>query len=163
VNIYSGGAVGAGGVVVGSTVANLPGDGVQQNGHYFNFQLPPNYADGVSRQLYFDGGAAAAATLFPGMPRATTAYTPRAAGQLYFTNTVRPQLQTCVGCHGDLDYQTRYANLINPLPANGGTAANNELVTKMMGGGAHGGGNQCGGANAARCNAVRQWWALEFQ
>lgn len=163
INIYVGGAAGAGGTLVASVPANLPGDGIQQNGHYFNYQLPANLADGVPRDFYFYGGAANAANLLPGMPQRIVAYTPRQAGRTFYNNTVAPALQVCVGCHGNIDYDTRYYSLVSPLPANGGTANNNELIVKMMGGQNHGGGNQCAGGNASRCDVVRQWWAIEFQ
>ncbi len=124
VNIYAGGPAGGGGTLVGTVAANLAGDG-QFNGHYFNYQLPATLADGVPRNLYLYGGQAIAANLLPSMPYNVIAVTPRAAGQTFFANTVLPQLQVCVGCHGNLDYQTRYFALATPFAARGGTSLNN--------------------------------------
>jgi len=167
---YVGGPVGMGGVAAGSVVANLPGSGVA-NGHSFSYQLPAPYRDGSARVLYSYGIAASADNYIPGGGFSYTAYTPTAAGQASFTNTVLVQMntvqpgasRTCNSCHG-WTYETAYARLVKLNELGGvGTINNNLLINKMSNTGGHSGGNHCqGGKNSNICAVTQTWWDIEF-
>lgn len=153
------------GTLIGNVTANQVGPGGPGLNHYFTYDLPAAYRNGTNRTLYAYAASAIAANQLPASPKNYVAYTPRAAGQTYYTNTLRPMLvNRCAGCHSqtELDYQFKYYDLISPTPAAGGTALNNKLINKAAGM-AHNGGNICGNKNTAPCSQIQQWWILEFQ
>lgn len=162
VHVYIGGAVGVG-TLVGQYPANQPGLGGQGAGHYFIFTLPDQYRNGQLRDLYVYGQTAVAANILQGAPKRFAAYLPRAAGQTYYNNTVRPALQSsCGACHGAPDYIADYVRMLNPTPAEGATSSTNRLVQKPSAQVTHGGGNVCGGANNGACALIQEWWRREF-
>jgi hypothetical protein len=162
--LYANGPVGAG-TPIGSIAANQVGPGGLGTGHYFAFDLPAAYKNGASHTLHAYATTAVAANLLPLSPKTFVAYTPRAAGMTYYTNTLKPLLvNRCASCHSpiDLEYTSKYLDLINPTPAAGGTSLNNTLINKSVGGDGHGGGNICGNKNNSPCAQMQQWWLLEF-
>ncbi len=160
---YANGPVGTG-TYVGEAPANQAGAGTNQ-GHYFSFKVPVELANGKSQQLYAYAHEAKAANLIPGSPVSFYSYTPKA--EAYFNQNIAPYVaNNCYRCHGATwNYRNLYFGpLINPLPANGGTASNNRIIKKMAGLEGHAGGVFCtNGANMDFCASVQGWWQAEFQ
>ncbi|MCB0385787.1 MAG: hypothetical protein KDD43_10370 [Bdellovibrionales bacterium] len=161
VYFYVNGPVGVG-QAAGSVVAQEVGLGGAGLNHYFNHQLPAQFRDGTPRDVYVYSEQAVAGNLLPGSPRQFVAYQQTQEGRQYFAaNIANNFANTCGACH-PTTYEAGFANLISPPPDKGGTAQSNGLVIKGSGGGAHGGGNRCGGTNGSPCREFQEWWRIEF-
>ncbi len=160
VKIYIDGPVGQG-QYAGSAVANQMSSGPNA-GHFFTFQLPSRFADGLQRQIYLYVNSEQPAYLLA--PMSFAAYTPKA--ELLFNQQIKTFIQTnCTTCHsGYWNYKTLYSGpLIKPTPALGGTATTNLFIKKMSGQVAHTGGRFCpNGVNDPICTEIQRWWVAEF-
>lgn len=161
VEFFVNGPKNLGGELAGTTVANAVGGG-SYNGHFFVFELPPQFKTGVVAELYVYGVRPGRQVTLASARR-FAAYIPKAAGQAYYESTIKPLLLSrCTNCHG-VDYMSQYYPLANPTPFKGGTRLSNELINKASGR-SHGGGNRCGsGINSSPCAEFQVWWDLEFQ
>ncbi|GAB4023865.1 MAG: hypothetical protein Fur0010_27100 [Bdellovibrio sp.] len=165
VNFYVDGPAGTG-VLIGSTTANLAGfNGGYSGNHAFQYYIPVSYRDGVTRQLYAAIPDTQGDISLSGMPMTFTAYASTVAGFNYYEGTLKPLLTNrCANCH-TIGYDQHFASLLNPAPAVGGSATNNEMIN--MPSGRHGtknhpGGNICGTKDGAPCAQIQTWWNLEF-
>ena len=92
------------------------------------------------------------------------------AGEMYFTQTLVPQMQSsCVACHTEPFNNPAipaplsiydYASMTLKL-ADGTSSTNNNLIQKVQGQVAHGGGNQCASNNLI-CMSIQTWYDQEF-
>lgn len=154
------------GVELANISAALTGfDNNYEGNHRFEYQLAPEYRDGTEHKLFVvmnegpqEGPLTAAA-------KAYTSYTPKTAGQQFYTANLQNTMQTnCGGCHpNEVNYDNHYRLLIDKSPAEGGTATTNRLIAKASGGLNHSGGNRCGNINNGICAQLQQWWQREFQ
>ncbi len=158
VTFYIDGAKGVG-TMIGSVSANLSSFDPNYPNRAFNFQLPNMYLDGRSHNIYAYGRTNAVAeilllnTYFVSISYAKSANWSNSA----VANNIR---NTCNSCH-DLDMQTAYDMVANPLKAKGGTSTNNDLYRfASNAGGVHGGGNVCNRNNV--CQSIPSYWTQEF-
>lgn len=159
VTFYVDGAKGAGGIMLGSVSANLSSFDPNYPNRAFAFQLPNTYLDGRSHNIYAYGRTSAVAeilllnTYFVAISYAKSANWNTSA----VANNIRT---TCNSCH-NLDIQTAYDMVANPLKARGGTTTNNDLYRfASNAGGVHGGGNVCNRNNV--CQSIPSYWTQEF-
>lgn len=158
--LYIDGPVGSG-QYIGETQANQSSPG-PNNGHYFRFQLPAQYADGNSHQLYVYGFDVRPELLLKPGAFSYLAYTPKAE------NVFNVQLKSftsgvCASCHS-WSYSSLYTGpLMKPTPANGGSPTNNLFIQKMAGLTGHSGGKFCNGVNDGICLEIQNWWNAEFK
>jgi len=143
-------------------LANASGfDGGYKGDHAFRLTLPAAARDGKQHTLYLFAVVGGKEEPI-GTGVTYTAWTPKAAGRTYFTNTIQPVLQNrCGTCH-PVSYDQQYVSLIAPTPTMGGTALNNELINRANGSDGHPGGNLCGTKNGSPCNLFQTWWGMEF-
>ncbi len=150
------------GQYAGETQANVTSYGPSA-GHFFSFQLPPQFADGA-HVLYAYGHEAKPEFILSPSSFNYEAYTPKA--QNVFDAQIRNFVQTsCASCHGTFWTYSSLFNgpLLNPMPGSGGSATNNLFIRKMSGQTSHGGGTFCsGGANSGICAEIQRWWNAEF-
>lgn len=161
VRFYVGGPSGSGTLLDTVTAnENSGGAGGVAGLHGFSFDIPSAYRDGTSRDLYIYAIIDGSEVILPGQPYNFAAYEASSAGMSYFTSTVASELNSsCGSCHGfGADHTTSFLTLLNPTPANGGTATNNELYNKGTGQG-HSAGNRCGSSCRS---ALQNWWDTEF-
>ena len=169
VDIYADGAPGVG-TFVTQVTANQPNLFLKYPGnHQFTLSLPANLRDKLPHKLYAfaidtDGGPTGTLTGTNQGYQNFQIYPTSAAGLTYWTNNVKPKLNTtCAGCHAGAPFLSNYTSSFynymgSPTPAQGGTATNNFIYNKASGI-SHGGGNQCGGG---ACTALSGWWSTEF-
>lgn len=146
--------------------ANLVGNGGTFGGHYFEYQLPDKFREGVSHTLYAYAGEETSDRLIKGNGKTFVAYTFSTAGRNYFDTNLKPIFaKRCVSCHSatDSSYENRFMALLNPTPAAGGTAVNNLIIRKLSGSTAHSGGNICGSVSNSPCSLIQEWWGIEFK
>lgn len=152
------------GTYLGETIANfwLPGP---YEGHFFNFQVPPELIDGRPHPLYIYANEPIPENLIYPAPYSIVGYTPKAAE--YYRQNIAPFIgsNNCVRCHDNTwNYESFfYGPLTNPYPISGGSPTNNRFYRKMSGADPHNGGAYCSGANVAFCNNLQAWWRAEFE
>jgi hypothetical protein len=131
--------------------------------HAFAFEIAPALRDDKEHSLKLIAKYQEMALEFP--EQKFKVAPPAQNGQNFFLSNLQQNLQNrCGGCH-PVNYQQQFASLSLPLPANGGTALNNELINMASGrnGNAnHPGGNICGNKNSGVCAQMQQWWNAEF-
>jgi len=150
------------GTPIGPFLADQQGAGGTYGGHYFDFNLPPQFADGQSHTLYAYGDEAVEENIFAQMPLEFTAFTPKQAGRNFYNSNLAGTITaSCSRCHG-WTYDSAYSRLLSPAPFLGGSAANNNFLIQASGGNGHRGGNFCsGGINSGLCADIQSWWQLE--
>ncbi|MGE0763167.1 MAG: hypothetical protein AB7N80_07815 [Bdellovibrionales bacterium] len=160
VYFYMDGPVGSG-VALGNVLANIVDVGAY-SGNYYSFQIPSQYIDNRTHQLYMYLGDAVASNLSPETPLNYGAYVRTVAGNNYFNTNILPTINSqCNNCH-TMNIDLAFTNLIIPTPANNGTASTNNLITNARG--SEHPFNGCnGGINSGLCAAIQQWWAIQFQ
>ncbi|MBK23279.1 MAG: hypothetical protein CME70_04670 [Halobacteriovorax sp.] len=166
VKFYLDGQQGGAGTFIGSTIAANPGfNGGYAGNHAFQFYVPLSYRDGTTHQLYAYASSNNQDYLINQTPITFAAYTTSSAGFNFYQANLRPILETqCSSCHA-VNYDIHFNNLLEPTPAAGGTATNNQFVRMPAGsfnGLGHPGGNICGSVNGSPCNLIQQWWTIEF-
>lgn len=164
IKFYLNGLPGAG-TEIGTTIANLAGyDGDTPGDHRFRFQVPAANCNGSTYVLFAIMSQDTLEKEIVNKPDNFTAYTSQQAGMNYYISTLRPALTGCESCHvGEVNYANHYLKILDPSPAEGGTATNNRLIIKASGGDNHGGGNLCpGGIDTAPCSLMQAWWHTEF-
>lgn len=166
VKFYLDGQQGGTGTFIGSTIAANPGfNGGYAGSHAFQYNVPLSYRDGVTHQLYVYASSNNQDYLVSQTPWTFAAYTTSSAGFNFYNTNLKPVLDArCSSCHA-VNYDLHFYNLLDPTPANGGSATNNQLVRMPAGsfnGLNHPGGNICGGVNGAPCDLIQQWWTIEF-
>jgi hypothetical protein len=146
----------------GETWANQRSSGPNA-GHFFTFQLPAEFVNGVTHTLYMYVVEDRAANLLPTMSFA--GYTPKA--ESVFNNQIEGFVQVnCTRCHQTYwNYTTLFSGpLLKPTPAAGGTATNNLLINRMVGTVSHSGGKFCpNGLSDPLCVELQRWWNAEFK
>ena len=151
------------GQYAGETQANVASAGPTA-GHFFSFQLPPQFANGA-HVLYAYGYDTKPEYLLSPNSFNYEAYTPKA--QTIFDQQIKNFVQTsCASCHGTFwTYSSLFSGpLLNPMPGAGGSATNNLFIKKMSGLTSHGGGQFCaGGVNSGICTEIQKWWNAEFK
>ena len=160
--VYVGGPVGQGDLVA-TVTANERGPGGSQAGHYFSYDLPSQYLDGVARDVYVYAMSASSENLLPS-PATARAWEISAEAETYFNNNMRSFLSRCVECHGTpaQEYSNRFYVLASPKPGEGGSPTNNTFYQKLTGQGGHGGGTFCSGSNGI-CGDVQELWRIQFE
>ena len=167
VTLVVGGLLGQGGQVVGENIpANRAGpDGNHPGDHRFEFQLSAAIANGTQRTLYvYDGNTLLLTTGFQFRAWAPST-DPTAEGRVFFEANLAGRLRTGCGpgCH-TFTYESAFPHLLDPPPVAGTTAAGSLLYRRpSLTGTTHGGGQRCSGANAVICQAIQDWWNLEFR
>ena len=122
--------------------------------------MPDQYVDQNVRQAYIygvdkDGNEVELA----GSPAQAVGYKPTQASIDYYNNNVAGQLNVCMSCHV-YNFDEAYNRLLIPLPNQGGSAGNNQLINYSSGGNGHSGGAACGGG----CQSILQtWYNTSFQ
>lgn len=151
------------GTLVAETSANLAGfDNNLSGNHAFQTPLPLELIDNSEHNLYVYATIGGEDVLLKGSPYAYTAFAKADGGLDFYNNNVRGNLNACTNCH-TFDYNAHWASLVNPSPAEGGTATNNLLFNKVSGATNHAGGTFCAAGNGSPCDQFRSWWELEFQ
>ena len=166
VKIYVNGEMNSGGIYAGTAIAASSGyNGGYSGSHAFYFNLPPQYNDGTARTLYLYTNSNFVDYEFQGMPKSFTGYSFSVVGQNYYnSNLLSPLSSSCSSCHA-VAYNSHFYNLLEPSPAVGGSATNNQLINMATGshnGQSHPGGNICGTKNGYPCNLIQTWWQTEF-
>lgn len=166
VKFYIDGEQGGAGTFIGSTIAANPGfNGGYAGSHAFQFYVPLSYRDGTTHQLFIYVSSNNQDYLMSQTPWTFAAYTTSSAGFNFYQQNLKPLLDAqCASCHG-VNYDLHFNNLLEPTPAEGGTATNNQLVRMPAGnfnGLGHPGGNICGSVNGSPCDLIQQWWTIEF-
>ncbi len=160
VRFYVDGASG-GGRFAGQAWANQLSSGPNA-GHFFTYQLPAEFVDGLSHTLYMYVVDERVENMLA--PVSFAGYTPKA--ESVFNSQINGFVQTnCTRCHQSYwKYSTLYSGpLMKPTPAQGGTATNNLLIKKMSGVVSHTGGQFCpNGLNDPLCAEIQRWWKAEF-
>ena len=163
VEFYIDGAKGSG-VLMGSTVANLPGGRVSGN-HGYIFYIPSRYRDGTAHQVFaYAINENGQEVPLSGSPKTVYTYSPSLTGLEYYETSVKPLLNSCMGCHA-VNYDQHFNSLLSPTPSGGGSAINNEMINMPAGshnGKSHPGGNICGNKNNSPCSEIQTWWEIEF-
>jgi hypothetical protein len=158
---YIDGPVGTG-KYAGESQANQTALGAN-SGHYFSFQIPPEFANGANHTLYAYGYEAKAQYLLKPGAFSYLAFTKKA--EAIFNQQIKPFVQnSCSRCHS-WNYSALFSGpLLNPNPLNGGSPTNNLFIRKMSGLTGHGGGQFCtGGVNDGICVEIQKWWNAEFK
>jgi hypothetical protein len=136
---------------------NIPGP------HAFAFEIAPALRDDKEHTIKLIAKHQDLALEFP--EQKFKIAPPAANGQNFFLTNLSQNLQSqCGNCH-PVNYRQQFASLTLPLPANGGTATNNELINMASGRNGntnHPGGNICGNKNSGVCAQMQQWWTAEF-
>lgn len=166
VKFYLDGEQGGAGTFIGSTIAANAGfNGGYAGNHAFQYYIPLSYRDGSTHQLYVYASSNNQDYLVSQTPWTFAAYTTSSAGFTFYQQSIKPLLDTrCATCHA-VNYDLHFNNLLDPTPANGGSATNNQMVgmpAGSFGGVNHPGGNICGGINGSPCDLIQQWWTIEF-
>ncbi|MBL7542176.1 MAG: hypothetical protein JNL11_00080 [Bdellovibrionaceae bacterium] len=157
---YAGGPIGTG-TYAGEIVAKESGVGPNA-GHYFNFKVPPELANGQYQKLWAYGHEAKPEYLIKPSPVTFVSYNQKAED--YYNQNIAPFVNSqCVRCHTWTYQSLMYGPLLNPLPVSTGTATSNRFMRKMNGQDNHNGGAFCNSANDGACALIQNWWRAEFQ
>jgi hypothetical protein len=165
VNLYDG-PIGTG-TLLSSMQANGVSHITYPGNHGFTYQVPANLKDKLNHTLYAYIMPAQGNPLpLANSPITFMIYTPTAAGQTYYTNTLHQSLVNgCASCHnGDqfFTYLGLYAVVAeNASPEFSGTATNNWVITHAMGGDSHPDGVRCN-SNSSPCQELITWFAMDF-